>query len=207
MSTEEHTWPAVAPFPSPTAPLHRLSVEQYERMIESGILGENDRVELIEGLIVEMSPIGSAHWYVVFELTKAISRLAGDGWLVFSQGPIVLPNGEPEPDICVVRGTSVDYKSRKPRAEEVGLLVEVADSSLEFDRQTKLRSYAAAGIPEYWIVNLRAREVEVHRGPRAAAASAEADYDSQKVIPGSDKVSLVLDGQMHGEIALASVLP
>jgi Uma2 family endonuclease len=207
MSTQESTWPAVAPFPSPTAPLHRLSVEQYERMIEAGILGENDKVELIEGLIVEMSPIGSAHWYVVFELTKAISRLAGDGWLVFSQGPIVLPNGEPEPDICVVRGTSSDYKSRKPRANDVALLVEVADTSLEFDRQIKLRTYAAAGIPEYWIVNLRARELEIHRGPRVPADTAGPVYDSHEFTTDKGIISLVLDGQLHGAIALASVLP
>ncbi len=207
MSVHQANWPSVASFSLPAPPLHRLSVEQYDRMIESGILGENDKVELIDGLIVEMSPVGSAHWYVVLELTKAISSLAGESWLVFAQGPVRLHNGEPESDICVVRGKSADYKARKPRAEEVGLLVEVADSSLEFDRQTKLRMYATAGVPEYWIVNLRDRQVEIHRGPRSATDSAPAAYDSCEIIPGTGKLSVVIDGKARGEIAVASILP
>jgi Uma2 family endonuclease len=186
---------------------YRFNVEQYHRMIETGILEENDKVELIEGLILEMSPVGSPHWYVVHEVTEVLSNLAGDEWLVFPQGPITLGDGEPEPDICVVRGKSADYKARYPGPREIGLLVEVADSSLEFDRKIKLRMYAAAGIPEYWIINLRDRQVETHRDPRPATDSTEAAYNSGETIPATGKVMLTLDGQPRGEIVVAAILP
>jgi Uma2 family endonuclease len=186
---------------------HRFSVGQYHRMIETGILDENDKVELIEGLILEMSPIGSPHSYTVDELYSAIGNVLPPGWKVYIQRPVTLATGEPEPDNSVVRGGSADYKLRHPGPADIGLLIEVAESSLEFDRQVKLRTYAAAGIPEYWIVNLRDRQVETHRDPRAATESSEAAYNSGETISATGKLLLTLDDRRCGEIAVAAILP
>jgi Uma2 family endonuclease len=187
---------------------HRFSVEQYDRMIETGILGKNDKVELIEGLIVEKYAVEPAHHYTVYELIAILSNIAGpSGWFVRPQGAVTLSNGEPEPDISVVRGRNADYKVRNPGPADVVLVVEVADTSLELDRQVKLRIYAAAGIPEYWIVNLRDRQVETHRDPRPATESSEATFNSGETIPATDKLLLTLDDRGCGEIAVGSILP
>ena len=100
-----------------------------------------------------------------------------------------------------------DYKLRNPGPADIGLLIEVADISLEFDRQVKLRTYAAAGIPEYWIANLRDRQVETHRDPRPATESSEAAYNSGKSIPATGKLLLTLDERYRGEIVVAAILP
>jgi hypothetical protein len=176
-------------------------------MIETGILGENDKVELIEGLILEMSPIGSPHSYTVDALYQAIHEILPSGWKVFVQRPVTLATAEPEPDLSVVRGDGADFKAHHPRPADIVLLVEVADSSLEFDRHVKLRMYAAAGVPEYWIVNLRDRQVELHRNPVRAADSSGAAYAPSEVVPASAKIPFNLDGRLRGEIAVATILP
>jgi Uma2 family endonuclease len=185
---------------------HRFSVEQYHRMIETGILSENDKVELIEGLILGMSPIGSPHSYAVDELYQAIQEILPHGWKVFAQRPVSLATAEPEPDLSVVRGDGADFKARHPGPADIGLLVEVADSSLEFDRQVKLRMYAAAGVPEYWIVNLRDRRIELHRDP-ITDAPAGAAYSFGEIIPATGKIPLILDSRPCAEIVVAAILP
>jgi Uma2 family endonuclease len=142
--------------------------EEYHRMGEVGILKQADRVELIKGEIVTMSPIGPRHYAFVNKLTKLLIMSLGDRAVVGVQGPIVLADDtEPEPDIAVIRNRSVPYKQREPSAEDVLLLIEVAETSLRYDRSTKLRLYAEAGIPEYWVVDCAAESVEVHRTPHA----------------------------------------
>ena len=133
-------------------------------MGEVGILGEDDRVELIEGEIVQMSPIGSRHFAFVISLNRLLAvRLANDA-LVSVQSPVILTDDtEPQPDLAVLRPRA--YKERKAYADDVLLLIEVADTSLAYDRTTKLRLYARAGIPEYWIVDCAAESVEVYRDP------------------------------------------
>ena len=135
-------------------------------MAEVGILGEDDRVELIRGEIVEMSPIGRRHMAFAGNLNQFLAaRLAGRA-IVWMQNPIVLSEDtEPQPDIAVLRRRPVPYKEREAWAEDALLIIEVADSSLAYDRSTKLRFYADAGIPEYWVVDCAAEAVEVHRGP------------------------------------------
>jgi Uma2 family endonuclease len=137
-------------------------------MAEVGILGRHDRVELIKGEIVEMSPIGRRHMAFVGNLTQLlVMRLAGRA-LVWVQGPVALAEDtEPQPDLAVLRRRHVPYKEREAWAEDAVLLIEVADSSLAYDRTTKLRLYAEAGIPEYWVVDCVSEAVEVHRLPGA----------------------------------------
>jgi Uma2 family endonuclease len=140
--------------------------EEYHRMGEVGILKPTDRVELIRGEIVEMSPIGRRHYAFVNNLSHLlIMGLAGRA-IVAVQGPIVLADDtEPESDLAVIRRRIPPYKEREAHKEDAFLLIEVAESSLAYDRSTKLRLYAAAGIPEYWVVDC----VGEHRGPPHAS--------------------------------------
>ena len=140
--------------------------EEYHRMGEAGILKPTDRVELIRGEIVQMSPIGRRHHAFVTNLTQIlVTRLAGRA-IVSVQNPVVLADDtEPEPDLAVYRRRAVPYKEREPHADDALLLIEVAETSLAYDRSTKLRLYAAAGVPEYWVVDCVAESIEVHRTP------------------------------------------
>ncbi len=143
----------------------RFTVEEFHRMGEAGIFHEDDRVELIDGQIVQLSPIGRPHAYAVTMLNNLLaSRLAGRA-LVSPQNPVHLfRDSEPLPDIVLLRLRS-DYKNVDVGPADVLLLVEVADSSLRYDRVVKLRLYARAGIPEVWIVDVAGGRVEVYRRP------------------------------------------
>jgi Uma2 family endonuclease len=146
----------------------RFTRAEYRRMSEVGILGEDDRVELIRGEIVQMSPIGRRHRAFVDNLNQLlVLRLAGRA-IVSVQNPVALmDDSEPQPDLSVLRRRPVPYKEREAHAEDVLLLIEVADSSLAYDRSTKLRLYAETGIPEYWVVDCAAETVDVYRAPGA----------------------------------------
>jgi Uma2 family endonuclease len=142
----------------------RFTRKEYHRMAEVGILGERDRVELIRGEIVEMSPIGPRHSAFVDNLTRLLVRRLPEDVIGRVQGPVALADDtEPEPDLTVLRRRAVPYKDREAWAEDALLVVEVAETSLAYDRSTKLRLYAEAGIPEYWVVDCTAETVEVHR--------------------------------------------
>ena len=146
----------------------RFTIEEYHRMAETGILGHDDRVELIDGEIVEMSPIASRHSACVARLTHVFFKVVGSRALVWSQAPCVLPPySEPEPDIMLLRPRADFYEQAHPRPADILLVVEVSDSSLDYDRGVKLRLYARAGIPEAWIVDVAGEVVEVHREPAA----------------------------------------
>jgi Uma2 family endonuclease len=148
------------------APRRRFTRKEYYRMAEVGILGERDRVELIKGEIIEMSPIGDRHAAFVDNLTRLLVRRLPDQVIVRVQGPVALAEDtEPQPDFTVLRRRAVPYKAREAWAEDALLVVEVADTSLAYDRSTKWRLYAEAGIPEYWVVDCAAETVEVHRDP------------------------------------------
>lgn len=144
----------------------RFTRAEYYRMAEAGILGRHDRVELIRGEIVEMSPIGRRHRAFVDNLAELlILRLVGRA-IVSVQQPVVLTDDtEPQPDLTALRRGPVPYKEREAHAADVLLVIEVADSSLAYDRSTQLRLYAEAGIPEYWVVDCDAETVEVYRDP------------------------------------------
>jgi hypothetical protein len=142
----------------------RFTIEEYERMVETGILAQDDRVELIEGEIVEMSPIGDPHAAFVANLTHLLVQLVGDRARVWVQGPVrVPPRSKPQPDLALLRPRS--YVREGATTDDVLLVIEVADSSLRYDRTVKLRLYARAGIPEYWIVDANAETLEVYGVP------------------------------------------
>ncbi|MER3473230.1 MAG: hypothetical protein C4335_04200 [Armatimonadota bacterium] len=148
--------------PTPSVQLRRFTPEEYHRMAEIGLF-DGERVELIEGEIVQMPPIGPTHTVCTHRGFLCLQRLLGDVFFVRMQSPLSLGDSEPEPDVAVVPGKPTDYISSHPSTAV--LVVEVAQSSLEYDRQVKGALYARAGIPEYWLVNLEERRVEVYRDP------------------------------------------
>ncbi|HEY1011200.1 MAG TPA: Uma2 family endonuclease [Herpetosiphonaceae bacterium] len=140
----------------------------YLAAAEAGFF-RGKRVELIEGEIIDISPMTSRHAAIVFLVQKALERVFGDGYYVTCQTPLDLgAASEPEPDLAVCEGSVMDYLDHKPT--HALLVVEVAESSLRYDRTRKASLYARAGIPEYWIVNVRERTIEVYRNPDENAA-------------------------------------
>ncbi|MDW8107125.1 MAG: Uma2 family endonuclease [Armatimonadota bacterium] len=140
----------------------RFSPEMYHQMAQMGLFASK-RVELIEGEIVEMSPVGPKHFASSNKTQRLFNRLFGEQYLVRYQGPLALGDSEPEPDIAVVPGDDETYADQHPTSAL--LVVEFSDTSLEYDRNEKLSLYAKAGIPEYWIVNLQDNTLEVYREP------------------------------------------
>ena len=144
----------------------RFTVEEFYRMADAGILGENNRVELIEGEVFEMTPIGSRHAACVKRLHKLLERRLGDQALVSVQDPIrISQTAEPQPDIALLKPRADFYAQAHPTPQDVLLVVEVADASLDYDRRVKLPLYARAGIPHAWLVDLAERCLEVHQDP------------------------------------------
>jgi Uma2 family endonuclease len=147
----------------------RVDVEHYLGLVETGALAEDDRVELLEGVIVAMPPSNPPHAAVVSMVSEVLLRQLGGLAAVRSQCALVLGRwSAPEPDVAVVPGSNRDYLDAHPRTAL--LVVEVSDTTLRQDQLSKARIYAAAGIPEYWIVNLREGRLEVLREPDRAAA-------------------------------------
>lgn len=145
-----------------------FTVDDYHRMAETGILNEDDRVELIEGEIVEMNPIGSRHAGCVIRLTHLLTRAVGERAIVSVQNPVQLGDrSEPQPDLLLLRPRPDFYAEAHPGPADVLLLIEVADASTANDRNVKLPLYARAGIPEVWLIDLENEVVEVYRGPAA----------------------------------------
>jgi Uma2 family endonuclease len=145
---------------------HRFSVEDYHRMAKAGVLKPDARVELLDGRIIDMSPIGPFHGGVVNRINRWFSIHARGRWLVSAQNPLRLDDySEPEPDLMLLKPASDDYTSRHPRPEDVFLLIEVSDTTLDYDRKEKLPAYGRAGIPVVWILNLNDRIIEVYREP------------------------------------------
>jgi Uma2 family endonuclease len=142
----------------------RFTADEFERMVETGIFRSDERLELIRGEIVEMAPIGHRHSACVANLTKRLVTGVGDRALVWIRGPARLAvDSVPEPDLAVLRPHS--YFTGSPRPDDVLLVVEVAETSLHYDRTRKLRLYAAAGIAEYWVVSVGDGWIEVYRAP------------------------------------------
>jgi len=145
----------------------RFSVDEFMRLAEAGILAEDDRVELIWGEIVEMSPINVAHASTVDRIAYLLSKALGGQVILRIQGPVQLSKKSlPQPDITVLKARDDFYREQHPRPEDTLLLIEVADTTISYDQAVKGPLYGAAGIVDYWIVNLQARQVEVYREPR-----------------------------------------
>ncbi|GAC1376247.1 MAG: hypothetical protein NVSMB32_18870 [Actinomycetota bacterium] len=160
-------WPILGDLMAIRPVPHLFTVEEFLKMAEVGILGEDDRVELIEGEIIEMTPIGSRHRACVDRLTALLVReVGGGGPIVRIQGAVDLSTvTQVYPDVALLRGRDDFYESRHPGPEDVLLIVEVADSTLDFDLGTKALTYSQAGIRELWVVDLAGRQLRTHRTP------------------------------------------
>ena len=153
---------------------HRFTVEEYHKMVETGLLSEGDRVELIDGEVVEMAAIGWRHANCVNDLTMMLARFAQDRYVVSVQNPITISeHGEPQPDLVLLRDRPM---GRLPGPEDVLLLIEVSDTTLSYDRNVKLPRYAAAGIPEVWIIDLGGGRIETHSEPSAEGYGISREY-------------------------------
>lgn len=145
-------------------PYHRWSVEEFHQMAAAGLLDETDRVELIEGEMIDMAPIGSKHAFIVNRMSQAFSLSIGGQCLVSTQNPVRLgERSEPQPDIALLRNGN--YMEALPTAADVLLIVEVSDTTFAYDRDVKLGLYARHGIPEVWLLEVNERELTVYREP------------------------------------------
>ena len=171
---------------------------EYDQMVEAGVLGPEDRVELIEGEILTMSPQKSPHVKGVHRVFRCLSAAFGPGFWVRAQAPLaILADSEPEPDVAVVAGELDDHDDAHPSTAL--LVVEVADTSLAFDRLRKGRVYARAGIPEYWILNLNEAVLEVYREPRGES------YAERIVLAAPDSIAPL--ARPETSISVAELLP
>lgn len=147
---------------------HLIPAAEYLRMAAAGVFEPEARLELIEGEILEMAPIDSPHAGTVKALTKMLVLLSGDQGIVGVQDPLVIgERSVPQPDLTVLRPRADSYRASHPNERDVLLVVEVSDSTLRFDLGTKARIYAAARVPEYWVVDVAGRAIRVFRDPRA----------------------------------------
>jgi Uma2 family endonuclease len=161
---------------------HRFSVKEYYRMAETGVLKPNARVELLNGEIIDMSPIGPFHGGVTNYLNEIFTSAANGRWMTIVQNPAHLDDhSEPQPDLMLVKPSPDFYRKRHPQPADVFLLIEVSDTSLATDRDDKLPAYGHAGIAEVWIVNLADLTVEVYREPHFTG------YGSKTILRAGDQ--------------------
>ncbi len=183
----------------------RFSVARYQRMIETGILTPEDKVELLENYVVLKMPRNPLHDSTLQRMLRPLLRALPAGWDLRIQSAIALSDSQPEPDFALVRGSSADYQTRHPTAANVGVVIEVADSSLLRDQRDKTRIYARGGIPCYWIVNLVDQRVEVYTQP--SGPTAVPSYQSFQTYQPGDDLPLVLDGNPVATVPASDLLP
>jgi Uma2 family endonuclease len=187
------------------ASIARFSVARYQRMIEAGILTSEDKVELLENYVVLKMPRNPPHDGTIQLIDEALAPKIPAGWRMRVQLTVVLSDSQPEPDFAIVRGNARTYLTRHPTPADVGIIIEVADSSLLRDQRDKTRIYARGGIPCYWIANLVDRRIEVYTQPSGPIAVPA--YSSFQVYQPGDAVPLVLDGGTIGTVPADELLP
>ena len=179
---------------------HAVSAQEYLRMGESGVFAPDARLELIEGEIVEMAPIGSRHAATVNVLNRLLGTLAGNQAIVSVQNPLVLGDRSvPQPDLALLKPRADSYSGAHPTAADVLLVVEVADTTLTFDMGTKVPLYARSGIPEAWVVDLQERALRVFREPSASG------YRTGFTVSGAEKVTALALPEVV--IGLSAIFP
>jgi Uma2 family endonuclease len=187
-------------------PPHRMTIDRYQRLVESGVYGSEDPVFLWKGRLVEKTTKGRPHSFTSMSLDRSLDRLIPEAWHVEHECPLKIgEDSMPEPDLMVVRGSLRDYLQRVPTARDVAMVVEVADSSVAQDSVTKFKAYAADGVPIYWIVNLVSRRIEVYAGPSGPAETPS--YGERREYGPDDEVPVILDGREVGWIAAREILP
>jgi Uma2 family endonuclease len=193
----------IALSPHLAARLSRLTVGQYDRMIENGTIGDAEDVELIEGLLVTKMGRNRPHVQAGKKGLAALLRITPPGWHIAKEDPVVASDySKPEPDLALVRGHVEEYANRDVTAGDLGLIVEIADSSLAADREVMGRLYAACGIPFYWIINLVDQWVESYTIPDPTRG-----YRSRVDFRPGEEIPVVVDGQEVGRIAVLELLP
>ncbi|MEO8495627.1 MAG: Uma2 family endonuclease [Planctomycetota bacterium] len=197
--TSTHGSADFSPFPT-----RRVTVEEYHRMAEVGLLSEVERVELLEGWVVPKMIHNPAHDCTIELADELLRPLLRGGWRIRIQSVVTTADSEPEPDLAIVRGPAGRYLDKHPQAADVAIVIEVAESSLDRDRH-KCRLYARAGIAIYWIVNLIDCNVEVYRDP--IVADGEPRYAVQTSYDVGDKVPVEIVGQEVGRVAIAELFP
>lgn len=170
--------------------VRRFSVAEYHRMLDTGVLDEGETVELLEGWVLQKMPKGPLHEAVIDRMREVMSRFVPPAWRIRVQSAITTSDSEPEPDLAIAIGPAERYLSRHPGPGDLALVVEVADSSLAFDREEKGRVYARAGIWEYWVVNLKEMVIEAYRDP--SGQSAEPAYQSKSIYRAGDMAPINL---------------
>jgi Uma2 family endonuclease len=183
---------------------HRFTVDQYHQLGKAGILTPEDRVELIDGWIVEKAVQKPPHARANVRLQRVLPRVVPNGLQVQFQLPITLSTSEPEPDGVIARGPEDRYDDAHPGPRDVLLVIEVADTTLAFDQGEKLILYAAARLPAYWIVNIPDQRIEVYTNPRGGRRPA---YRTRNDYGRGSRVPVILNSQTVGEIAVDDLLP
>lgn len=198
--------PAVSrpPFKA-TAWFRKMSVDEFEQLIEAGKLTDEDRVELLEGYMVYKMPRNPPHDGALNILTPRLIRVLPPGWVLRNQSAARLADSRPEPDFAIARGNERDYFHKHPTPADLGLVVEVADSSLDRDQLDKTRIYARDRIPVYWVVNLIDRRVEVYTDPTGPGDDPR--YHTLRVFGPGSAVPVELDGATVGTIPVDELMP
>ena len=162
-----------------------LTVDDYHKMIEAGIFTKNDHVELLNGEIIKMSPVKSSHSGKVNRIQTLLVRLLLDKAIISVQNPITIqPLSEPEPDICVLKVRDDYYENSHPKGEDVILLIEVSDTTLQKDKTIKADLYARGGVSDYWIIDIKAQSIECHSNPH------NGKFKSIELKDGDDKMTI-----------------
>jgi hypothetical protein len=185
-------------------PLFRLTVAQYHTMIDAGVLHEGDRCELVEGVLIEKTTRNPPHDGSLLITQTLLTAAVPRGWVVRVQSAATLRRGEPEPDLVVARGTARSFFRAHPGPNEIGLVVEISDSTLALDRGIKRTGYARNRLPVYWIVNLVESHVEVYTDPKAGRSPGyrrRQDYGPDAAVP------LVLEGRVVAHLPVRELLP
>lgn len=193
------------PLQAQMAGLYRFSVAKYHKLIEIGILTEDDNLELLDGYLVRKMTRNPPHDVCLQLIQETLPRVLPLGWCLRMQSAITLSRSEPEPDGTIVRGNARTYAAQHPRPPDIGLVIEVADSTLDGDRIDKGRIYAEAGIACYWIVNLVDRQIEVYTQPSGATATPA--FGQRQDYRMGDDVPLLLDAAVVGTIPVGDLLP
>ena len=171
-----------------TERIWKLNVSQYHAMIAAGIIEEDAQLELLEGLLVLKMPKNPRHRLSTGLLQDALLAILSTNYHLNLQEPITLEDSEPEPDLAIIRGQRLDFRDRHPQALDIELVIEVSDATLERDRTMKKRIYAKAGIPIYWILNLRDRQLEVYTQPKME----ESEYAHSQIFTESESINITL---------------
>lgn len=189
------------PYPSYCSHIYRLTVTQYDQMVQAGILGKRDRVELLEGILVAKVGRDRPHIVSGNKALRTLQETIPPGWHVAKEDPLTVSDlSKPEPDIAVVRGQAEDYKDRDVTARDVALVVEIAESALRADQNEMKPMYAASAIPVYWIINLVDDQVEAYSDPVGR------EYRTSQVFSREQEVPLVIGGTEVARIRAADLL-